>query len=125
MRHAVDHRQDRGRRTDRGGELFHCLFERIGLHRQQNEVEGFADAVRPDGACRQGKIAMRAVDAQAVARQLSGAAWPHQERDVASGTLQAAAEISTQRARADHQYAHQDLSEAGFQDGVHVPVAQR
>jgi hypothetical protein len=49
---------------------------------------------------------MRTDDAQAIARQLFGAARSHHERDVASSAHKARAEISAQRAGSDDQNTH-------------------
>ena len=52
---------------------------------------------------------MQAVDAKPEARDLLGALTPDQESHVASGLDQPAAEIATQRPRADHQDPHDAL----------------
>jgi hypothetical protein len=45
---------------------------------------------------------MRTDDLEALAGELFGTAWAHQERDVASGANEASAEISAQCAGSDH-----------------------
>ena len=45
---------------------------------------------QPNGGRRNGEVAMRTDDLEALAGELFGTAWAHQERDVASGANEAA-----------------------------------
>ena len=77
------------------------------LAAQQHDVEFFLDRVGLH--CRrifQRDVAVRALDDEAGGGKFGRALRPHQERDVAPGLQQPAAEISADGAGADHENAH-------------------
>ena len=61
-----------------------------------------AYATSQNSGRRNREVAVRTDDLEAVAGELFGTAWAHQERHVASGANQASAEIPAQRAGSDH-----------------------
>jgi hypothetical protein len=61
-----------------------------------------AYATSQNSGRRNREVAVRTDDLEALAGELFGTAWAHQERDVASGANEASAEIPAQRAGSDH-----------------------
>jgi hypothetical protein len=105
--HAVEQRNDRGVGPDRRRKGFDriCKVERLAA--QQHHVEFFGERI---GLHRrrvlQRHVARGALDDEACTGQFRRPFRPHQERDVAPGLQQPAAEIAADGAGADHENAH-------------------
>ena len=124
MAHAVEHGQDRGLRTDGGGEGGHGVVEVIGLATQKHEVKRLFQSVRRHHLRRgQMKIAKGGTeDDEAGPGQGLGAAQPHEKCDVAPGLRQPAAEIAAQGAGADHENSHVPLLSSSLRRGAARPA---
>jgi hypothetical protein len=84
--HAVEHREDGGPGSDRGREVGHRRIERVRLHGEQDQIVRPARVASGQrGAGPQVGVAVQALDAQAVVRDLLGAPEADEERHVAPG----------------------------------------
>src|SRR6188508_863210 len=83
MPHSVQDREYGGLGTHRGRDVVRRGIERVSLHREEDKVVGVAEVARLHRAGPEVSVAVQAVDAQAVARDLLGALTPDKERHVA------------------------------------------
>jgi hypothetical protein len=104
--HAVQRRNDRRSRTDRGGKVFDRGIERISLNRQQHGIVGLRDGIGGDELGPKGDVAVRADDPQAGCLKLRDATRAHEKGDIPPGLGQASAKIPTGRAGTDNQETH-------------------
>src|SRR5262249_51041549 len=108
--HAVEQRQYCRVRADRGRKRIHRRLEVVCFAAQQDEIERRAQVLRQNRRrLRDVGVALGAADDEPGLGQLFGAARPHQKRDVAAGFLEPAAEITAERAGADHQNTHRAI----------------
>ena len=107
MTHAVEQGQDRRVWANRRREGVHRAFEIIGLAAQHDGVEGRIQ--RPRQHKRRGgqrRIAEATADRQPGAGEFRRAPRADEERHVAAGLQQPAAEVAADRAGADNEKAH-------------------
>src|SRR6202012_288995 len=87
MMHAIEDRENRGLRADGGGEILDCGFQRVGLDREEDEVERLrlcAELIDGDELRLDGGVAERADDLQTGAAKLLRTCGAYEEGDVAA-----------------------------------------
>src|SRR6185437_4706956 len=113
MAHAIEQRQNRGVRSDRGRKRQHRLWQVVSLATEQNEVVRLAESPGLNCRCRQIGVSPWTADREAGACQLLASSRSDEEGYVPAALQQPAAKVAANGTGADDQDAHVLLLRTG------------